>query len=207
MYSDVIGLHIHAQNAAVIFRRRTNVMVFETFEISPSPDAVMEVEGKLICSYPGPAIELPLNITQDSSFVEQLVSFLGHMDVDRLDAEATTTKAGSTVTESWGTTHPRYITQLLTMILRGMGDEATVNRITKRIADEACWQDADKPWRRSSLWLVLRVAIQTTVDSRQTYKLFMLFFHVYLLRKFLDHNLPSELLYVARVKTSRRLHK
>jgi hypothetical protein len=35
----------------------------------------------------------------------------------------------------------------------------------------------------------------------------MLFFHVYLLRKFLDHNLPSELLYVARVKTSRRFHK
>jgi hypothetical protein len=129
-------------------------MVFGAFEVSPPPEVVMGIQGKLLCSYPGPAVTLPLNIAQDRSFVEQLVSFLAHMDVDRLDAEATTTKAGSEVPESRGTTHPRYITQLLTMILCGMGSEATVNRITKRIADEACWKDARNPWRRSSLWLV-----------------------------------------------------
>ncbi len=57
----------------------------------------MEVEGKLICSYPGPAVELPLDVAHDSSFVEQLVSFLVQMDVDQLDAP-TTTKAQSQLT-------------------------------------------------------------------------------------------------------------
>jgi len=129
-------------------------MVFEAFEVSATPEAVMEVDGKLICSYPGPAVELPLNVAHDSSFVEQLVSFLVQMDVDQLDVP-TTTKAGSKVSETRGTTHPRYITQLLTMILHGMGKEAEINRITKCIADDICWDSARNPWRRSPLWLVL----------------------------------------------------
>ena len=186
-------------------------MVFEVFEVSPRPEAVMTVEGKLICSYPGPAVELPLEVARDPSFVEQLANFLIQMDVDQLpDAEATTTKAGSKVPETRGTTHPRYISQLLIMILRGMGNEATVNRITKRIGDEVCWDNALNPWRRSSLWLVVRVAIQTTSDSRETYKAFMVFFQTQLLQLFIDRNLPnlsSDLLHAARVKTSRRVHK
>jgi hypothetical protein len=183
-------------------------MIFEVFEVSHPPEDVMGIEGKLICSYPGPAVELPLNVAQDPAFVEQLVSFILQMDVDRLPgAEPTTVKAGSKVPETRGTTHPRYISQLLIMILRGMGNEAAVNRITKRIADDVCWNDAEKPWRRSSLWLVLRVAIQTTSDSRETYKAFMVFFQAKLLQLFIDYELPSELLYAARVKTSRRVHK
>jgi len=101
----------------------------------------------------------------------------------------------------------RYITQLLIMILHGMGKEAKVNRITKRVADEVCWYSARNPWRRSPLWLVLRVAIQTTTDSRDTYKAFMVFFQAGLLRLFLGHGLSSELLHAARVKTSRRVYE
>jgi len=182
-------------------------MVFEVFEVSALPEAVMKVKGKLICSYPGPAVEVPLNIAHDPSFVDQLVSFLVHMDVDQLDAQATTTKAQSKVPETRSTTHLRYITQLLIMILFGMGKEAVVNRITKRIADDVCWDKARNPWRRSPLWLVLCVAIQTTADSRDTYKAFMVFFQTELLRLFLDHGLSSELLHAARAKTSRRVYK
>ena len=181
-------------------------MVFEAFEVSAAAGAVMEVDGKLICSYPGPAVELPLDVAHDRSFVEQLVSFLVQMDVDQLDAP-TTTKAQSKVPETRDTTHPRYITQLLTMILHGIGKEAEVNRITKRVADDVCWNSAKNPWRRSPLWLVLRVAIQTTTESRNTYKEFMVFFQTRLLRLFLEHGLSSEQLYAARVKTSRRAYK
>ena len=208
---DVLTFYIRAQNAALILRRLQHTMVFEVFEVSPPPEAVMAIEGKLICSYPGPAVELPLDVAEDPSFIEQLVNFLMKMDKDQLpDAEATTTKAGSKVPETRGTTHPQYISQLLIMILRGMGHEATVNRITKRIADEVCWDNALNPWRRSPLWLVLRVAIQTTADCRETYKAFTVFFQTQLLQLFLVSdlpNLPIELLHAARVKTSRRFHK
>ncbi|KAF8154797.1 hypothetical protein B0H34DRAFT_799544 [Crassisporium funariophilum] len=204
---DALTFHVRAQNAAIILRRIRDCIVFEAFEVTPSPQAFMKIKGKLICSYPGPAVELPISIAQDRSFVEQLVSFLLQMDVDRLGAEATTTKAGSKVLETRDTTHPRYITQLLVMILLGMGKEAEVDRISKRITDEVCWLDANNPWRRSSLWLVLRVAIQTTASSRDIYKAFMIFFQNQLLQLFLEYKLSSELLYTTRVKTSRRVYK
>ncbi|KIM42888.1 hypothetical protein M413DRAFT_26859 [Hebeloma cylindrosporum] len=205
---DALAFHIRAQNAALILRRLQTTMVFEVFEVSPPPEAFMTVHGKLIRSYPGPAVELPLGVAQDRSFVEQLVSFLSQMDVDRLPgAQATATKAGSKVPETRGTIHPRYISQLLIMILRGMGNEAAVTRITKRIADDVCGFTGGKPWRRSPLWLVLRVAMQTTADSHETYKSFMVFFHAKFLQLFGDHDLPSELIHAARVKTSRRVHK
>ena len=99
-------------------------------------------------------MELPLSIAQNPSFI--LVSFVKiHMDADRLDADNQSSK----VPESRGTTHPQYITQLL---LRGMGKEAQVHRITEQIADDVCWNSARNPGRRSSLWLVLCAAIQTT---------------------------------------------
>ena len=179
-------------------------MVFEVFGVLPPPEAIMSVMGKLICEYPGHAVELPLDVAQDQSFVEQLVSFLVHMNIDRLE---TTTDTRPEVPKIRGTAHPRYISQLLIMILHGMGKEAEVKRITKRITDDVCWDKPKSPWRRSSLWLVLRVAIQTTGDSRETYKAFTVFFQTQLLQLFVDHKFPSDLLHAARVKTSRRVHK
>lgn len=167
----------------------------------------MGAEGKLLCSYPGPAVEVPLSISQDRSFVEVLISFLGQMDVDKLDSVATTTKAGSTVEETRATADPKYITQLLTAILLGMGQEAGVERITKRIADEVCCENADNPWRRSPLWLVLRVAAQRSSETREIYKAWMLLLHARLLDVFLKNEFSSDLLFTARVKTSRRAYK
>lgn len=54
-----------------------------------------------------------------------------------MDAEATIKKGGSKVLETRGTTNPWYITQLLMLILHGMGEEADVGRITKCIVDYA----------------------------------------------------------------------
>ncbi|KAF8901480.1 hypothetical protein CPB84DRAFT_1815184 [Gymnopilus junonius] len=202
-----LALQIHAQNAAVIMRKHKDCMIFESFEVQPLPEAVMQAEGKLLCSYPGPAVEIPLSVAQDPLFVEQLASFLVHMHFDKLpEAQPKTVKAGSKVIETRSTAHPRYITQLLSMILLGMGKEAHVKRITKRIADDICFGGKD-PWRRSPLWLVIRVAIQTSVDSLDTYKQFMIFLQMKLLRLFLDHDLPSEMLYVTRFKTTRRIDK
>ncbi|KAF9472985.1 hypothetical protein BDN70DRAFT_925404 [Pholiota conissans] len=203
-----LALHIRAQNAGLIARRTVSHVVFEAFEASPLSKNVMDTEGKLLCSYPGPAIKVPLPIAQNPHFVEQLVSFLAHMDVDQIDdALATTTKAGSKVAETWDTTDPKYITELLIAILHGIGEEASVERITKRIADEVCWKKAKNPWRRSPLWLIMRVAVQTTAESRNVYKAWTLLFHARLLNMFLQNDFSSDLLHTARVKTARRAYK
>ena len=180
---------------------------FEVFEVLPPNTDVMKAEGKLLCSYPGPAIQVPTNTFMDEHFIQELSSFLVQMDVDVLDSTPTTVKAGSVVHEFRDTAHPRYISGLLTGILRGFGQPAPVDRITKRIGDEVLWHNALKPWRRSPLWLVLRVALQSSLRVGNLYKLFMLFFHAHLLRRCVQQDFPSELLHVMRVKMTRRLSK
>ena len=207
--SDVFFMHIRAQNAALIVRRLSSgdFVQFEVFEVLPQNTAVMSTKGKLLCSYPGPAIQIPTDIFTDECFSEELSSFLIQMDIDPLDSTPTTSKAGSVVEEVRESAHPRYISELLVGILRGCGQPAAVDRITKRIGDEVLWDKAYKPWRRSPLWLAIRVSLQSSLCSTNLYKPFMLFFHAYLLRRCVLRDFPSELLYAMRVKTARRLSK
>ncbi|KAH9160220.1 hypothetical protein EDB89DRAFT_2117301 [Lactarius sanguifluus] len=194
---DIFVMHVRAQNAAVLVRVLVDHVRLEMFEVSPQASVVTSTNGKLLCSYPGPAVQVPAELFSNRYFLQELASFLIQMDADVLDSAAAAVKAGSTVREVRESAHPKYITELLVGILRGFGQPASVGRITKRIADEVLWKDAYKPWRRSPLWLVIRVALQTSLDSNM-YKSFMLVFHT---------NFPSETLYLMRVKIARRLSK
>jgi hypothetical protein len=228
---DVFCFHIRAQNAALIVRRlaTTDSVQIEVFEVSPPDRTVMEAEGKLLCSYPGPAVQIPADIFMDKSFLRELSSFLVQMDVDRLHLFLTTS---SDMWDHHGNTPPGYISELLVGILRGYGQSVVVDCITKRIGEEALllgapreeeWseklrrlllrQESRPPrlgstvWRRSPLWLILRVTLQSSLGSTNIYKLFILFFHAHLLRVCVRRDFPSELLYVMRVKMARRLTK
>jgi hypothetical protein len=202
-------MHIRAQNAALIVRRLSSndFVQFEVFEVSPQNTPIMTTKGKLLCSYPGPAIQVPVDIFVDKCFLQELSSFLVQMDVDRLDSTPTTSKAGSALYEVRESVHPRYISELLVEILRGCGQPAVVDRFTKRIGDEVLWDDAYKPWRRSPLWLTLRVSLQASLRGTNLYKHFMLFFHTHLLRSCVNQGSSSELLHAMRVKIARRVLK
>ncbi|TFK34223.1 hypothetical protein BDQ12DRAFT_727128 [Crucibulum laeve] len=210
---DVTAFMIRAQNAAVVLRQSTTEVIFESFEVSPSTSAVMEAKGKLLVSYPGPAIAVSLSVVSDPNFLKQLSLFLSEMDRDPLDSTPVTVKAGSKVTETRDTSDPRYIIDLLTGILRGIGQIADVPRIQKRIADDVLWHKAKLPWRRSGLWLVIRVVLQTSLHcasrNHQDYKVFMLFFMSKLLHQFshCESGLSSELLNCMMKKVGWRLSK
>ncbi|KAI0920155.1 hypothetical protein AcV5_009969 [Taiwanofungus camphoratus] len=210
---DVFALLVRAQNAAVMMRKSCDDMIFESFEVAPPAAEVMKATGKLRCSYPGPAIAVPLEIVDNPSFGKELASFLVQMNVDLLDSAAMTKKAKSVVPEERDSAHPRYITQLLTGILRGMGRAVDIPRIWKRIADDVLWNDAYKPWRRSSIWLVVRVALQTSLHNEHVdpthnlYKYFMAFLMAGILRTAVQSGLSSDLLFCMRAKVSRRLYK
>ena len=71
-------MHIRAQNAALIVRRLnlSDSIQFEVFEVSPPNTKVMTAEGKLLCSYPGPAIQESEATFMDKCFLRELSSFL-----------------------------------------------------------------------------------------------------------------------------------
>jgi hypothetical protein len=169
----------------------------------------MACGAKLVCSYPGPAVAVPCESIDNSNFYKELTSFIVHMNRDVLDSAQSATRQ-----EDRDTPHPRYITQLLRGILLGIGTATTVmvTRIRKRIGDDVLRKDDGKPWRRSALWLVIRVALQTTLYQESTghsdYKAFMVFLMARILQFGLhEDSLPSDIIFCMRAKMSRRLYK
>jgi hypothetical protein len=51
-------------------------------------------------------------------------------------------------------------------VLEAIGDEVAVPQLRKRVRDIVVFDDARKPWRRSSFSLVLRVAVQRYLYDR-----------------------------------------
>ncbi|KAH0835817.1 hypothetical protein J3R83DRAFT_9676 [Lanmaoa asiatica] len=195
---DILTFFIQPQNAAVFLTKRESCTLFESFEVSPSSDAVMIAAGCLICSYPGSAVEIPNEVFDDGDFQFELANFLTHPNA--VDSDIPPPPPA----------RAQYITALLTGILRSVGCTVDGPRITKRVRDHVgdSWSS---PWRRSSLWLLIRVAIQTSVArsplGRASYKRFMLFFICSLARDANNINLSSDLLHLMSCKILRRLNK
>ncbi|KAF2803743.1 uncharacterized protein BDZ99DRAFT_399090 [Mytilinidion resinicola] len=216
---DTIALHIRAQNAALLVHQYDHDTTFETFELSPTAGGVMACKSRLRRSFPGPAIHIANAVFEDAAFREPLAEMLVKLDLEtptEVARTTTTTKSDSTVSESRQATDPMMVTGLLTGALRAAGMPAyNVVRIEKNTRDDVLWKKAKNPWRRSSLWLLLRVAVETTLartgihEGARHYKSFMIFFLSQVLQSALDESsgVPSDLLFVMKAKISRRMLK
>ncbi|KAI6138025.1 hypothetical protein BKA82DRAFT_4368016 [Pisolithus tinctorius] len=196
---DVVSYLIRAQNAGCCVSTRCRGKPSrKSFEVSPTAAAVMGSCGKLVCSYPGPAIAVPNVVFDDAVFRLELAHFLCEMDKDSLDAGSYHLQGRvPLVSEERDTAAP---------------SPADVQRINKRIGDDVVWHDARLPWRRSSLWLMIRVVLQTTLSGNDLgldggYKKFMLFFMNRLAGEALHARMSDDVLHWISAKISRRLTK
>lgn len=174
----------------------------------------MGCDGKMLCSYPGPAAALFAMEFHEEPFLNELTNFLYYMNRDaQEDAMAHTHKAKTVVAEERETADPKYITQVLTSIFmgKGYGKLEDVPRICKKISDDVLWNKAKLPWRRSQLWLVMRVAMQTTLrrvtGKDDLYKSFMVLLHTKILEESHNRQADGYLLFAIRAKTGRRAAK
>ena len=211
---DILALHIEAQNAGLVVRRLSDQYAFESFEVSATNEAVIGTKGRLRRCFPGPAIAVGQDRLADATFLEPLTDLLAKLDFEAPEEVCPTTKkAGSKVVEVRDTVHPRLVTEMLTGILRAVGKPLEVGRIHKHTRDDVLWHKTLKPWRRSPVWLILRVALQTSLFSRnernphRRYKTMMLVFLTYVLETAWRANLPSDILFIMTAKISRRMLK
>lgn len=84
---------IRAQNAGVLFKKERDITVYAAFEVSPQASNVITTRGKLLCSYPGPAIEVPNTVFGDAVLQAELANFLVCMNEDTVLDEGTGTIA------------------------------------------------------------------------------------------------------------------
>ena len=134
-----------------------------------------------------------------------------------MDTQPKARKAGHDHREERDTTHPMLITELFMGFLGAVGKPAKVLQIWKNTREEAMWSNALLPWRRSPLWLLIRVALQliftraevTAESQANLYKPFMAFVMARILNSATQPQsaVPSRLLYVMNAKLARRLLK
>jgi hypothetical protein len=203
---------VNAQNAAIIMHHEQNYVLFEFFEISPHNEAVMNTEGRLLRYFPASCISMSTEKFNEGglrSTLAQTIAKMSHQEVAEFKPKVM--KAGEEHIEERDTTDPRLVTDFLATVLSALGKTVPTSRIWKNTREEVLWKDAKLPWRRSPLWLLSRVALQT-VFSRLTpggtlYKEFMVFLMSYILQAARSHEMPSDTLYCMIAKISRRLMK
>ncbi|KAG8865789.1 hypothetical protein FRC20_009493 [Serendipita sp. 405] len=216
---DVLPLHIRAQNAGVIFRKRSpHQMTFEAFEASLPTKVILQTKAKVRVSFPAnPRLSFPT----DPGFHKPLSNVLSYLaNTEMSDAVPTTKKGGSFHQETRDTASPRYITEALAGVIRAYSSSVghapvETEYVHKRIDDHVLWKSALKPWRRSSLWLIVRVALQSTLNENgvvaaEGYKAFMPHFMASIVRHAIQgdpNHFTLDVLHHMNAKVARRLSK
>ncbi|KAK2765376.1 hypothetical protein FQN54_008222 [Arachnomyces sp. PD_36] len=213
--ADILPILIRGQNAGIIARRSDAKYYFESFELSPKNANVIGAKGRLRRCFPGPTVAVDQARVADDSFRRNLIECLVKLDDETPEeVSAVSKKAGSKVREHRDTINPRFVTEMVTGILRAVGEPIDVRRIHKRTREDVLWDNSKNPWRRSPLWLLLRVALQTSLfdpddpsAAHARYKSFMIFFMTRLLERAWECSLPDDLLFIMSSKISRRVQK
>ena len=199
----------------LIVRRNKETVVFECFEASPLASAVMECKGSLVRTFPAQARAVNVSTFDDPQFREELAAVLSKLDWEVIDEMMPQSqKAGSTMAEIRDTAHPGLVSDMLMAILASVGDRVRAPQISKRTRDDVLWRKALLPWRRSPLWLAIRVTIQMTLcrilqteEGHNQYKNFMIYLMSGIGSVALLENNPVDTCHVILAKIARRVHK
>jgi hypothetical protein len=164
--------------------------------------------------FPGCAVTVSLPTFNDPSFQLELAIFLERASTESIKRfAARANKAGISAVESRDTVDPSVVTQILMSILEVHGSRVFPPLLRKRVRDDVCWFDGEKPWRRSAFWLLLRVGVQRYLSStlgrdlgRLHYKFLMCIVLVRLMNGCMG-TLNTELVVFLKAKLCRRLVK
>ncbi|KAI8936437.1 hypothetical protein NX059_006844 [Plenodomus lindquistii] len=213
----VVPLEVKEQNAAILVSRRAEDVVFEFFELSPTNVSAMGA-GRLIRSFPGYAARVPRRNMGQSDLRKSLASTIAKMTTQTApDFRPEVRKNDVDQTESRDTTHPGLVTDFLLSVVTAHGQTTEVERITKHTREDVLWDNCLHPWRRSPLWLLIRVTLQLlftrestlTGDGSGLFKPFM----AYMLARIVNlvksewNALGSETVHITSAKLHRRLRK
>ncbi|KAF3000220.1 hypothetical protein E8E13_007207 [Curvularia kusanoi] len=212
-----IPLELKAQNAGIIISSDRSNIVFESFELAPDNKNAM-LKGRLVRRFPGLAVSIPASKLQEKGLQNMLSRTLAKLSTQAaLDFQPVAYKGGQQHVEERDTTHPGMVTEFLMNTIAALGTAATVTQITKNTREEVLWDNCKQPWRRSPMWLLLRVTLQSHFTRQGSeppatdsmYKVFL----VQLLSLMLSYvqlhwkTLGSGPMYAVNAKMLRRLRK
>ncbi|KAL2863546.1 uncharacterized protein BJX67DRAFT_384547 [Aspergillus lucknowensis] len=214
-----IALHINAQNCGGVAHYDTEKenVIIDAFEASATTAAVLDALGPLVRQFPSKSVAIPVAMIDDHQFCEYLAQ-----NVCRLESEVVrgmcpkATEAREYIEEDRDTIHPGLITEGLMVQLLAFGEHNAWKSFDKHSRDDINFENGRLPWRRSPLWFVIKVALQTILyrafpncEGRMEYKNFMIYL-VAALGSIATHSkVPDskDVLTIIRAKAARRVCK
>lgn len=192
-----------------------NEIEVEAFELSPSNESVYSTVGRLQRQFPGPSFALDRETFEESTLQRTIAQTLSRMSYQSV-AETTpkVRKAAQSHEEERDTTKPMMVTELFITFLRPQCRVLENIQIQKNTREEVLWHKTRMPWRRSSLWLLIRVVLQLTFKrlcmneglTIELYKHFMVFYMSMILHMS-SEQIQAEEKYIMTAKIARRLRK
>jgi len=150
----------------LIQKSNSDEVKFEAFEASARPADVMGCAGALTWCFPGCAVAVSVKTFEDKNFQAELAHYLERMSREAIsEFRPQAHKGGSVAAETRDTTDPKLITEMLMSMLEALGKRFTPTKTQKHIRDDVCWAVGKDPWRRSPLWLIIRVGLQRALAS------------------------------------------
>ncbi|KAJ4367486.1 hypothetical protein N0V83_007069 [Neocucurbitaria cava] len=204
----IIPLEIKKQNAGVLIGRCEDNISFDFFELSPTNEAAMS-KGRLVRIFPSSSAKIAISKMEQPDLREIIAHVLGKM--------STQTAPAFQPESTRDTAHPGLITDYFMNVTAALGEAADAIRVRKHTREDVLWSNSKRPWRRSALWLLIRVSLQLLFHRRshklrpqnQLYKSFV----VLLLSRVLDlakehwTDLGSDSIQVITAKIVRRIRK
>jgi hypothetical protein len=188
---EAVPLEVKEQNAGVLVSQCADRLSFEFFELSPTNESVM-CSGRLVRFFPGYASKIPTSKMANMDLLKSIAGTIAKMGTQRAPGfQPQVLKNKKTMDEDRDTTHPGLVTDYLMNVLTAFGEPDDVKRIEKHTREEVLWNNCQNPWRRSPLWLLLRVSMQLlfvrkapdTLHADGLYKAFMVFMLAQLLEQ------------------------
>lgn len=212
-----ILLQIRAQNAGLIITRSKTHIQFEALELSPTNEAVMQSKGRLIRTFPQFAASVPLQKMQSKDLQNSLASTISKLASQVVPGfQPKAHKQNQLHDESRDSTNPGMVGDYLVHLLAALGKKTPVEAIKKNTREEILWNNSLLPWKRSGLWLLLRVFIQLSLIRNEDtntgnalYKVFMVLLLSRILRSATSNwmKLGNDFAHPTYAKLLRRLRK
>ncbi|KAK5658652.1 hypothetical protein OQA88_2048 [Cercophora sp. LCS_1] len=207
-----LAVYIPRHNSGLLLTRVGSEMRFEALSLLAPDDAVVGCEGRLRRHFPARAVVVGLHDSVRSGLLQPFTHVLGQLSPNRTRRNP----------DSGEPMDPKLVTDMLMGVLRGIGrepvgDEAVA--IIKHSREEVrreVWSGTEFFWRRSPVWLFIRVVLQLTLDrttrrrgNQQTslYKAFMIFLMASVLDRAESEHVSHDLLFFMKAKISRRVVK
>nr|RBQ90595.1 hypothetical protein FVER53263_09945 [Fusarium verticillioides] len=158
-----LALSVTQQNSALLIHRDDieDTVVFEAFQTDAPVQDVLAAKHCLMWEFPHRSVQVPFDVFNDISFQRNLAQLLAQASNESFDVfAAKASKGGKSIPETRNSTNPALIIDMLMSLLEGLGSGVQVQSVIKKVRDDVVLGSSEIPWRRSSYWLVLRVALR-----------------------------------------------